>query len=71
MTAGLDMVFVIIDIVKIKIESQAKLGSLPNLLPVEMHAMSTWRKVAYALKSKVIVKPQSAKGVSLEMQAKE
>ena len=57
MTAGLDMVFKIIYIVEVKIESQAKLGSLPNLLPVEMHAMSTWWKVAYALERKLIVKP--------------
>jgi len=57
LTAGLDMVFKIIYIVEVKIESQAKLGSLPNLLPVEMHAMSTWWKVAYALERKLIVKP--------------
>lgn len=65
------MVFVVIDIVEIKIESQAKLGSLSNLLTVEMHAMPTWWKVAYALESKVVVKPQSAKSLSPAMQVKE
>lgn len=65
------MVFIVIDIIEIKIESQAKLGSLSNLLTVEMHAMPTWREITYALESKVVVKPQEAKGISFEMQVKE
>lgn len=57
------MVFVVVNIVEIKIECQAKLGSLSNMFAVEMHAMTASWEITYALESKVIVKPQQAKDI--------
>lgn len=60
----------VVDIIKIKVDSQPQLGSLANVLSIEMHAMPTWRKVAYALQRELIVEPQRSDRIGFCMQRK-
>ena len=66
----LDIVLIIMDVVKVEIKRQPKLGCLANLFTVEVHAVPTWGEIPDALESEVIFNPQLAQSISVGVQCK-